>query len=65
MQVSQPLKWRQLPEGSDSGTVCVSAFEDSNASGFREAGEELLAGVLIKISNEQQDMGSLYYRWGQ
>jgi len=46
------------PEGMSNGTICVSAFQDSNVNGLRDAGEELLSGVLIKVANEQQDMGS-------
>jgi len=40
------------------GTVCVTAFNDQNGNGFRDAGEGLLAGVLVTVYNAQQVLGT-------
>lgn len=40
------------------GVICVTAFEDQNSNGLREVGEGLLAGIVIAISNGQQEMGN-------
>ena len=41
-----------------AATVCITAFDDPNRNGYRDAGEGLMAGVVIAVSNDQQEMGS-------
>ena len=45
-------------EGAAGATLCVTAFIDQNANGFRDAGERLLPGVLITVFDGQQAMGA-------
>ena len=40
------------------GVICVTAFGDLNSNGIREASEGLLSGIVIGISNSQQEMGN-------
>ncbi len=44
--------------GATAATVCITAFDDPNRNGYRDAGEGLMAGVVIAVSNDQQEMGS-------
>ncbi len=42
---------------SEHGTICVSAYEDANANGVRDAGEGLLPGIVFAVANETQELG--------
>lgn len=41
-----------------AATVCITAFDDPNRNGYRDAGEGLLAGIMIALSNDQHELGS-------
>jgi LysM repeat protein len=39
------------------GSICVSAFDDTNGNGLRDAGEDLLAGTTWELLQDGQSMG--------
>jgi LysM repeat protein len=41
-----------------TGTLCVVAFDDQNANGYRDSGERLLPGVTIAVMRDQLALGS-------
>jgi LysM repeat protein len=45
-------------EEMNGGVICVSAFDDSNSNGVRDASEGLLSGIEIAVSNSLQELGS-------
>jgi hypothetical protein len=39
------------------GSICVSAFDDANGNGLRDAGEGLLAGAMLEVLQGNQPVG--------
>jgi hypothetical protein len=44
-------------EEQSGGTVCVTSYLDENRSGTRDAGEGLLPGMVIVVSNDSGELG--------
>ena len=57
---AEPAAENDAPESDEvsGGVICVTAFDDLNSNGIREASESLLSGIIIGISDSQQEMGS-------
>jgi hypothetical protein len=56
-------KLAQLP--TTDASVCVTAYDDRNTNRYRDANESALAGVGLRLTQDEQDMQSLVTMSGE